>query len=136
MKKLSVLIVFSFIVTSSFAQVERKSNHSVKTDSVKHNTVSKHDSDGVNKRQMMKDLNLSKEQKIKLKEARQANKAKKEAIENDAKLSNEEKEAQLKALHQEQAKNTMNILNEEQKEKIKRKLKEKKGRKSEKSTGQ
>jgi hypothetical protein len=78
-------------------------------------------------------LNLSKDQKIQLKEARQANKAKKEAIENDEKLSNEEKEAKLKQLHQEQVKNTMGILNEEQKEKIKTKMKEKKGKKKEKT---
>jgi hypothetical protein len=125
MKKLVTLIVFSFIITLSFAQVERKSNNSVKTDSVKHKIDRKDDSARVSKKQMMKDLNLSKEQKIKFKEARQANKAKKEAIENDDKLSKEDKEVKLKALHQEQAKNTMGILNDEQKEKIKNRQKEK-----------
>jgi Spy/CpxP family protein refolding chaperone len=133
MKKLSVLIVCSFIITLSFAQVERKNNHSVKTDSVKHKMHGKGDSTSVSKKQMMKDLNLSKEQKIKLKEARQANKAKKQAIENDEKLSKEEKETKLKALHQEQAKGTMAVLNEEQKEKLKKMKHGKKGKKGEKT---
>jgi hypothetical protein len=132
MKKLSLLIVCSFIITLSFAQVERKSNHSVKTDSVKHKIDRKDDSARVSKKQMMKDLNLSKEQKIKLKEARQENKAKKQAIENDDKLSKEDKEAKLKALHQEQGKGTMAVLNEEQKEKLKKMKHSKKGKKGEK----
>jgi hypothetical protein len=132
MKKLSALIVFSFIITLSFAQVERKSNHSVKTDSVKHKIDRKDDSARVSKKQMMKELNLSKEQKIKLKEARQQNKAKKQAIENDEKLSKEEKEVKLKTLHQEQAKGTIDVLNEEQKEKLKKMKQGKKGKKGKK----
>ncbi len=129
MKKLSALIVCSFIITLCFAQVERKSNHAVKTDSVKHRIDTRDDSGRVNRKQMMKELNLSKEQKIQLKEARRASKAKKETIENDDKLGKEEKEAQLKTLREEQAKGTMDVLNDEQKEKIKRRMKEKKGKK-------
>jgi hypothetical protein len=132
MKKLSALILFSFIITLSFAQVERKNNHSVKTDSVKHRIDRKDDSARVSKKQMMKDLNLSKEQKIKLKEARQENKVKKQAIENDEKLSKEDKEAKLKALHQEQAKSTIGVLNGEQKEKLKKMKQGKRGKKGDK----
>jgi hypothetical protein len=133
MKKLSVLIVLSFIITLSFAQVERKNNHAVKTDSVKHKIDRKDDSARGHKKEMMGDLNLSKEQKIKFKEARQASKAKKQAIENDEKLSKEDKEAELKALHQEQAKNTMSILNDEQKEKLRNRQKQKNNKKGKKN---
>ena len=76
---------------------------------------------------MLKELDLSREQKIKLKELRQSMKEKKEAIENDDKLSGPEKETKLKELRKEQAKNTMSILTPEQKVKMLKMRKDKKG---------
>ena len=58
--------------------------------------------------------------------------AKKEAIENDDKLSGPEKESKLKELRKEQAKNTMSILTPEQKVKMLKMRKEKKGMEMEK----
>ncbi len=74
----------------------------------------------------MKELDLTREQKIKLKEMRQLAQSKKEAIENDDKLSAPEKETKLKELRKEQAKNTLYVLSPEQKQKMLQLRKEKK----------
>lgn len=131
MKKLAFLIAFTIILTSSFAQVQRKTNKINKPDSVATDTMGQKEEGTVGKREMMKELNLSKEQKIKLKEARQSLKAKKDAIENDDKLSAPEKEAKLKELRKEQVKTTISILNDEQKAKMLQMRKENKAQKME-----
>lgn len=127
MKKIISLIIFSFIITFTFAQVQRKTAVANKKDSASVAAERKQTSRG-EKKQMVKDLDLNKEQKSKLKEIRQSAKAKKEAIENDEKLSADEKQAKLKELQREQAKSTMTILNDEQKEKMKKMRKNKKGK--------
>jgi hypothetical protein len=127
MKKLTILFVFTFIIMFSFAQVQRKANVANKTDSAAVATERKPVSRG-EKKQMIKDLNLNKDQKSKLKEIRQSSKAKKDAIENDEKLNADEKTAKLKELQREQAKSTMTILNDEQKEKMRKMRKNKKGK--------
>ena len=131
MKKLSTLLLFTVSISLSFAQVQRaKTTTKQPSDSVA-KTTELNQTGKVKKRQMMRELNLTKEQKGKLKEINQANKAKKEEVLNNDKLVQEEKDAKLKALHQEQAKNTLTILNDEQKAKIKKmrmeKRKNKKG---------
>ena len=68
---------------------------------------------------MIKELNLTTEQKMKLKETRQALSEKKEAIENDDKLSAEQKEQRLREIKIDQARNMQTILNQEQREKMK-----------------
>lgn len=127
MKKLISIIVFSFIVALSFAQVQRKAAAAGKSDSAIVATDKKKLSRG-EKMKVAKELDLNKEQKSKLKEIRQSAKAKKDAIENDDKLSAAEKQVKLKALQREQAKSTMTILNDEQKEKMKEMRKNKKGK--------
>lgn len=126
MKKLTVLIIFSFIVSLSFAQVQRKAAVTSKPDSAGVITDKKTLSRG-EKMKVGRELDLNKEQKSKLKEIRQSAKAKKDAIESDDKLSTAEKQAKLKELQREQAKSTMTILNDEQKEKMKEMRKNKKG---------
>jgi Spy/CpxP family protein refolding chaperone len=122
MKKLLVLAIGIGMVSLSFAQVQRKAT--VKTDT---SATTQIKPDAVaGKKQMMRELDLSKEQKAKLKEIRQSGKAQKEAIEGDDKLSATEKETKLKALRKEQAKNTMAVLNEEQKARMMQMRKEKK----------
>lgn len=125
MKRATSLIVFIFIISCSFAQVQRKSTTINKTDSTitgnEKKTVTRGD-----KKQMMKELDLTREQKIKLKEMRQLAQSKKEAIENDDKLSAPEKETKLKELRKEQAKNTLYVLSPEQKQKMLQLRKEKK----------
>ena len=126
MKKLTSLIVCSCIISLSFAQVQRKVAVTNKPDSAAI-TTDKKTLSGREKMKVAKELDLNKEQKSKLKEIRQSAKAKKDAIENDDKLSAEEKKAKLKELQREQAKSTMSILNAEQKEKMKQMRKNKKG---------
>ena len=126
MKKIIAFFALLFIVAISFAQVQRKKNVVNKADSANGIATDKKISKA-DKRDLMRELNLSKDQKSKLKEARQTAKAKKAAIENDDKLSEADKQTKLKLLKREQAKNTMGILNDEQKEKMKKIRKDKKG---------
>jgi Spy/CpxP family protein refolding chaperone len=127
MKKMMSMMALVLLSAFSFAQVQRsKTTTLARPDSTLTGTE-KGKAGGMGKKQMMKDLNLSKEQKMKLKELRQSAQAKKQAIENDDKLSAPEKESKLKELHKEQAKNTMSILSPEQKVKMLKMRKEKKG---------
>ena len=67
----------------------------------------------------LEELDLSREQKGKIKEIRQSGKAAKDAIENNAGLSETEKKKQLRILKMEQAQKVQGILTEEQKAKFK-----------------
>ena len=67
----------------------------------------------------LEELDLSREQKGKIKEIRQSGKAAKDAIENNAGLSETEKKKQLRILKREQAQKVQGILTEEQKAKFK-----------------
>ena len=78
------------------------------------NHKGKHD-----RRKMMSELNLTSDQKTKLKEMRVANKQKKEAILNNSSLSETQKREQLKDLHKEHAKGLENVLTDDQKAKMK-----------------
>jgi Spy/CpxP family protein refolding chaperone len=127
MKKIFSMMALIFLAAISFAQVQRNKTTAVARPDSTITGTEKRKGTGMDKKQMMKDLDLSREQKIKFKELRQSMKAKKEAIENDDKLSGPEKENKLKELHKEQAKNTMSILNPEQKVKMLKMRKEKKG---------
>lgn len=125
MKKLSILLSLIISISCSFAQVQRtKSATKQSSDSLSAITGTKQ-AGKVGKKQMMKDLNLSREQKSKLKELQLANKAKMDEIKNNDKLTPEEKEAKLKAVRQEQLKSTGAVLNDEQKAKMKQLMKEK-----------
>ncbi|MBL0183251.1 MAG: hypothetical protein IPP96_13505 [Chitinophagaceae bacterium] len=104
----------------SVAQIERKPSPSKQADSA----LSQPGNSMNNRKDLLKDLDLTREQKIKLKEIRQANMAKKEAIENNSQLSEEEKKKQFRELQKEQAKNVQAILTDEQKEKFKAKRQE------------
>ncbi len=128
MKKLSSVIVFTLVITFSFAQVQRTTSGVNKPDSLAKSGKLKIEEEH-SKKQKLKDLNLTKDQKSKIKEQRQSAKAKKAAIENDNKLSADEKAAKLKELKTVQAKNVMSILNDEQKEKMKKAIKAKRKKK-------
>ena len=116
---LILVLLFSSII--SLAQVERvpaKQADSV----INKSAVNTKDKPG--KKDLVKELDLSREQKIKIKEIRQSGKAKKDAIENNDQLSTSEKKTQLREQQKEQAKNIQAILTEEQKEKFKTKRQE------------
>jgi hypothetical protein len=114
MKKLIMLWGLMICITVSFAQVQRAKPVS---DSLSAKTAHQH-GDSITKKQMLRELHITKEQRGKLKVFTQANKAKKEAINNDAQLTPEEKEVKLKELHREQGKNVMSVLDDEQKVKL------------------
>ncbi len=77
------------------------------------------------KRDMMKELNLTREQKGKLKEMHRANKDKLAGVQNNDKLTEAEKKEQIKAIKKEQLKATLALLNDEQKAKLKAQQKNK-----------
>ncbi len=69
------------------------------------------------RREKLEELDLTREQKLKLVDLRQANQTAKTTIENNSNLSDQEKKKQLRDLQKEQAQKLMSILTEEQKAK-------------------
>ncbi|MGB4845247.1 MAG: hypothetical protein WBP16_12345 [Ferruginibacter sp.] len=111
-------IIFTLLLTSFFAsaQIERKPTV-VKADSA--TAVSPNQPmDKQNRRDRLKDLDLTREQQGKLKEIRQSSQAAKQAIENNTQLTDAEKKKQLRALQKDQAQKIQSILTEEQKVKF------------------
>ena len=118
MKKGSIFLAFTFISSVSIAQVQRTGTPSRQNDTAA-TTQGINNASDMNKKKMIRELDLTKEQKIKLKEARESSKAKQEAISNDDKLTQEQKDAKLRELKRAQAQNMQGILNEEQRAKMK-----------------
>lgn len=121
MKRILFLLVVTVMSQVALAQVKapaetelNKSSNPATAENKKHHKIGKHA-----KMAMMKELNLSDEQKAKLKEAGDANKAKKEAILSDSKLTEEQKHEQLKEMHKSESKNMKGLLTDEQKKKMK-----------------
>ncbi len=126
MKKIISLLLTVVVVINANAQVQRK--HTVQNVKDTAATMNMAD-DKMKKKDMMRELNLTKQQRLKLKEMRQAGKAKMDEIENDSKLSDSEKKLKLKELKKQQMEGTMSVLNDEQKAKMKAMRKEQKGNK-------
>lgn len=99
------------------AQIERKSPV-IKTDSSQAATTD-HKVDKLSRKERLKELDLTKEQRGKMKEIMQAGKASKDAIENNAQLSDQDKKKQLRELQKAQALKVQAILTPEQMEKFK-----------------
>lgn len=115
--KLPVFIFLLFLSSiSASAQIERKPV-AIKTDSAQ--TTGNNKADKQTQKDRLKDLDLTKEQKAKVKEIRQSGKSAKEAIENNTDLSEADKKKQLRNLQREQAQKIQSILTEEQKAKFK-----------------
>lgn len=116
--KISIIAYILFLLTiSASAQIERKTV-AVKADSTQ-TTISETKVDKQSRKERFKELDLTREQKGKMKEIMQANKAAKEAIENNTQLSDLEKKKQMRALQKEQALKVQAILTPEQREKFK-----------------
>lgn len=101
---------------SATAQIERPSMLS-KSDSGKLTPI-KTRSVKLGQKERLEELDLSAEQKVKIKEIRQAGKSAKEIIENNADLNDAEKKKQLRILQKDQAQKIQAILSEEQKAKF------------------
>lgn len=82
--------------------------------------------DRMERKEMLKELNLTDAQKVSMKEARNLQQESKRAIENDASLSPEQKSRKLKELRVAQMKKMKTILTPEQLEKFKQMQKDKK----------
>jgi len=122
-KYISIVVLFTLISILSQAQVQRTPAKQ-KTDSAA--VVADTMKDKKSKKEILKELDLSREQKVKLKELNQSMKASKEALENDTTLTEADKKAKLKVLKKEQAQKIQALLTEEQKIKF-RELRNKNG---------
>jgi hypothetical protein len=134
MKKVMLLLMFCITISGAFAQIQRKV---VDTNNVRKTEKSDlgNDEASISKKKdqlkLVKELNLTREQKGKLREMRQENEAKRVAITNDASLTETQKQDQLKAVKRSGAVGLQGILNDTQKKKMKEVLKERKGGKGE-----
>jgi Spy/CpxP family protein refolding chaperone len=116
--KISVIaFILSLFTISASAQIERKPVVG-KADSTQ-TTGNNTQVDKQSRKERFRELDLTREQKGKMKEIMQANKAAKEAIENDSKLSDEEKKKQKRELQKAQMLKVQAILTLEQRKKIK-----------------
>jgi Spy/CpxP family protein refolding chaperone len=117
MKKVTLVILLIVAVCSTQAQRGRKTNS---TDAA---TTSPAGGNMQNRKQaakqMMRELNLSKDQTKEMKEVRQNTKAQREAIKNDATLTDEQKKEKVKALAKESGQKISKILTPEQLAKLK-----------------
>ncbi len=112
MKKIIYIGLFILFNGTSFAQIQRNVEKQKKDSATKGSSqVIENDS----RKEILKELDLSKEQKVKLKEINQSMKVSKEAIENNKELSDGQKKEKLKALKKEQMTKIQSVLTEEQK---------------------
>ena len=129
MKKAFLAIAFSMIGLLSISQVQRVVTPRKQTDSAS-NSRPDNNPNTMDKRKMMRELNITKEQRAKLKEYRQSRIAAREAISSDDKLTEDEKAMKLRMLQREQVKNMQQVLSDEQMMKLKKMRQEKRGRKT------
>jgi glucosamine 6-phosphate synthetase-like amidotransferase/phosphosugar isomerase protein len=116
--KITVVILFlSLASLTTSAQIERKPAV-IKTDSTQTNGNNTQ-GDKQSRKERFKELDLTREQKGRLKEIMQANKASKETIENNTQLSGQEKKKQMRELQKAQMQKIQAILTPEQIEKFK-----------------
>jgi len=119
MKKTAFFLTFSFISILSLAQVQRVVTPKPVDSTARSNGTMAEKNNPGDRKQMLRELNLTKEQRGKLKEIRQANMAKKDEINNNDSLTQDQKDAKLRELKRSAAQSTMGILTDEQKAKAK-----------------
>jgi Spy/CpxP family protein refolding chaperone len=76
------------------------------------------------RKKMMKDMNLSKQQKMQMKAFMKSNKADKELLNNDKSLTPQQRKERMMQLRKEQQEKIATILTPEQREKMKEKMME------------
>lgn len=117
MKKISLLtaLLISFYLTH--AQIRRNPVSTAQTDTVL--TKANEDDAAVSRRQMIRELGLTREQMEKLKVIREESKAQLEALENNTRLTEEERKRQLRAIQADILQKNSRVLSAEQMEKMK-----------------
>ena len=118
MKISLIALAFSLVTISASAQIERKPAVA-KVYSAKTFSGNDMKADKQTRKERMKELDLTREQKIKMKEIMQTNKAAKEAIENNTQLFDQDKKKQMRELQKSQMLKIQAILTPEQVEKFK-----------------
>ncbi|MBC7508545.1 MAG: hypothetical protein H7320_07320 [Ferruginibacter sp.] len=129
MKKVTVTLFISWLVSISVAQIERKATAKKELPAAAQNQEQPAKNEvgmKIKNKRLLQSLDLSKEERQKLKSIRRENREKKEAIENSDGLTAAERQQQLKLMHKGAADNIRNILTDEQKAKMKALRKEKK----------
>jgi Spy/CpxP family protein refolding chaperone len=116
MKLSLIAFILSLVSVSASAQIERKSV--VITDSAQ-TSANDNEVDKQSRKERFKELDLTLEQKREMKEIMQANKAAKDAIENNTQLSGEDKKKQLRELQRSQMMKVQAVLTPAQLEKFK-----------------
>ena len=116
--KISVIaFILSLVTLSASAQIERKPVV-LKADSTQ-TTSNDNKVDKQSRKERFRELDLTREQKGKMKEIMQSGKAAKEAIENNASLSDQDKKKQMRELQKAHMQKIQAILTPEQLEKFK-----------------
>jgi Spy/CpxP family protein refolding chaperone len=117
MKKITIVLALSFSTVISFAQVQRNAplpgDNNYKPDST---TLTPTQKPGL--KEQMEALNLSKDQKIQIRDIRQNSKTAKEDIMANDSLTTDQKQMKLKELHKQTAKSIDAILTDDQRVKM------------------
>jgi Spy/CpxP family protein refolding chaperone len=117
MKITCIILIISLVTLTASAQIERTAAV-IKADSAQ-TSVADNKVNKQSRKDRFKDLDLTREQKSKMKEIMQASKTAKLNIENNTQLSEQDKKKQLRTLQKEQAQKLQDILTPEQREKFK-----------------
>jgi Spy/CpxP family protein refolding chaperone len=119
MKITCIVLSLTLTALNASAQIERKPV-AIKADSTQTQTTANDTRDDKQSRkERFKELDLTREQKGKMKEIMQSGKAEKEAIENNTGLSDQDKKKQMRELQKAQMLKVQAILTPEQLEKFK-----------------
>ncbi len=110
MKEIIMIVIsISFFAAVAKAQIKRESSPSQTNQNIQKKK---------NGKKMMKELNLSKQQRSQMKEFHQSMKQQKESLSNDNTLSDAQKQDKMKDLRKEQHEKMKSILTPEQIEKL------------------
>ncbi len=129
MKKLFVVAAAVVMGQLAFAQTTEEKSADIKKEPTNAQPGKEWRHKGFGQGQAVKDLNLTDDQKAKLKDMNAGVEAKRQGILNDTKLTDEQKKAMLRELRAKQAENLKSVLTDEQKAKLKEQKMEMKAQK-------
>lgn len=118
MKRVFVLLAVTAMTQLGFAQ-QTKPTENASQENSKMNHKGHGKKNWREKKKMMDELNLTNDQKAKMKEMKQVNKEKRQAILDDKSLTEDQRKNQLKDLNKTHHEAFKGILSDEQKEKMK-----------------
>ena len=86
------IISITFLLGSLYSSAQIQRDVVAKVDTISFSSSDKNKNDKMSRKERFKELDLTREQKVKMKEIMQSGKASKDAIENNAQLSEPEKD--------------------------------------------